>query len=78
MKVHHLDRCEKVDKKPWKCKRCGKKYANEVSAKEHVLIYHLKEDPYECQVCHKKFSRGAKFSNHKTTVHPDVKFKKKV
>ena len=55
-----------------------KKYANEVSAKEHVSIDHLKEDPYECQVCHKKFSRAAKFSNHKTTVHPGVKFKKKV
>ena len=65
-----------VSKRPWKCKECGKRYANEVLAKEHVSIEHLKEDPYGCQVCHKTFSQGPKYSTHKNS-HPGVKFSEK-
>ena len=67
LKVEQENRCGKIDQKPWKCVECGKQYANEVSAKEHVSIEHLNIKPYECHVCHKTFSRGPKFSNHKST-----------
>ena len=54
------------EEKPFKCKKCPKKYANSGTLHRHKAV-HSERKNFKCEVCGKEFKTDVSLRGHKTT-----------
>lgn len=55
--------------KPYHCNRCGSKFNQSSSLRNHIIAIHTKEYPHYCPNCGKGFLMPALLQKHLTTSH---------
>jgi len=55
--------------KPYHCNRCGSKFNQSSSLRNHIIAIHTKEYPHYCPNCGKGFLMPALLQKHLATSH---------
>jgi len=55
--------------KPYHCNRCGSKFNQSSSLRNHIIAIHTKEYPHYCPTCGKGFLMPALLQKHLATSH---------
>ena len=76
LKIHKLNRCDKIDDKPHKCLVGQRGFANVINMREYKARDHDGVPPYMCQECGDNSFSGSKFSKHKKDKQPGKTFAK--